>query len=137
MCVMCQCHFTLLFIWEASQDASCVKTMLQPWVLRAFVSSVLCAAAMTPSLGASEGEQVNPFQGVLWISLQKASLVLLLRCISQHQWQWMFEYSKKEQNNLGVTLLNNQVKFFYSSPALGKSCSIGGNTLSLADSFGW
>lgn len=91
----------LLLIWEASQDASCVKTMLQPWVLRAFVSSVLCAAAMTPSLGVSEGEQVNLFQGVLWSSLQKASLVLVLPCcISQHQWQWMFEYSKREQNNL-------------------------------------
>lgn len=90
----------LSLIWEASQDASCVKTMLQPWLLRAFVSSVLCAAAMTPSLGASEGEQVNPFRGVLWTP-QKASLVLvLLPCISQHQWQWMFEYSEKEQNNL-------------------------------------
>lgn len=85
VCVMCQCHF-LLLIQEASQDASCVKTALQSWVVRAFVSSVLCAAAMTRSLGVSEGEQVNPFKGVLWGSLQQASLLLdLLHCISQHQ----------------------------------------------------
>lgn len=78
-----------------------MKTALQSWVVRAFVSSVLCAAAMTPSLGVSEGEQVNPFKGVLWGSLQQASLLLdLLHCISQHQWEWMFEYLEKEQSNL-------------------------------------
>lgn len=132
VCVICQCHF-VLWIWEASQAASCVKAVLQPWLLRAFVSSVLCTAAMIPSLGVSEGQQVNPFKGVLWGSLQKASLVLvLLCCIYQHQWQWMFEYAEKEQSKLWIMLLNDQVTFLYSNPALGRSCRIGGNTLSLS-----
>lgn len=63
----------MLLIREASWDAFCVKTVLQSWVLRAFVSSVLCVAA---SLGVSEENRQNPFKGVLWGSLQKASLVL-------------------------------------------------------------
>lgn len=104
VCVMCQCHF-LLLIGEASWDASRVKPVLQSWVLRASVSSVLCAAAMAPSLGVSEGEQVNPFRGVLWGSLQKASLVLdLLHSISQHQWEWMFECLEKEQSKVAYEL---------------------------------
>lgn len=71
--------------WEASQDASCLKTMLWPEVLRAFVSSVLRAAVITQTLRVSKGEQVNPLKGVLCSSPQKAFLVLvLLHCISQH-----------------------------------------------------
>lgn len=100
-----------------------------------FCSVCSCNDSISGSIWGRTGK---PFPRCLWSSLQKASLVLvLLRCICQHQWQWMFEYSEKEQNNLWVMLLNDQVKFFYRNPALGKSCSIEGNTLSLADSFGW
>lgn len=65
-----KCHWTVH--WEASRRIL-LKTMLRPQVLRAFVGSVLCAAAITWTLRVSKGEQVNLLKVFCGALLKKLS----------------------------------------------------------------